>query len=162
MAAVYWKVIISAFLVVFAVFQSASASDAQASDSGGWTRRALITGVPVEAKEVRRHGELNRMILAGTYRVQLKDIDVVYGVLASNRAVLDLVASEPSAITGHRRIFVLVETAEDGVITARRWGGLTSIICMPNELVDEFGVREDFFEFAMLTGQLCTNAEWHR
>ncbi len=145
--------------VLMAMLSGAYASEAP-SDLG-WKKRALLTGSPVSARQLpARQGTPGQVVLAEQYRVRLENVDVVYGEIDVKRLTIDLQASQPTAITGNRRIFVLVEVREDGQYTALTWGVPLSVICVDSAIVESSGIGGDFYEFEMAKGAKCTNAEW--
>lgn len=148
-------------VVCMAALCGAHASEAPAEP--GWNKRALLTGSPVSARLLQaRQGTPGEIVLAERYRVRLENVDVVYGDIDVKRLTIDLQASQPTAITGNRRIFVLVEVREKGQHNAITWGVPFSVICVGSEIVDSSGVGGDFYEFEMVKGAKCTNAEWFR
>lgn len=107
--------------VLMAMLCGAHASEAPSEL--GWNKRALLTGSPVSARQLpARQGTPGQIVLAEQYRVRLENVDVVYGEIDVKRLTIDLQASQPTAITGNRRIFVLVEVRENGQYNALTWG----------------------------------------
>ncbi|WP_143006763.1 hypothetical protein [Aquimonas voraii] len=146
-------------VVCMAVLCGAHASEAPSEL--GWNKRALLTGSPVSARQLpARQGTPGQIVLAEQYRVRLENVDVVYGEIDVKRLTIDLQASQPTAITGNRRIFVLVEIRENGQYNALTWGVPLSVICVDSAIVESSGIGGDFYEFEMAKGAKCTNAEW--
>lgn len=150
-------------LVGFVALSLIQVPQARAADAKGWDSYALLTGVPSRVQRVEEvPAPAGSLVMAATYGVQLRNVEVIYGNLELQKVRVELIASQPTAITSNKRIFVLVQIADDGSLVVRRWGGITQIICIQSELVDDLGIQEDFYEFGMLEGSRCTNAEWHR
>lgn len=165
MAKIQRKIVGNALLacILMSALSAALAPALAAETPNGWEGRALLTGTPVSARHIPKDsGPSGRIVIAETYRVSLKEVEAIYGNFDRKRISLDLTAAQPSAITGNRRIFVLVEVSPDGSLRTLSWGVPLSIICLDEAVVETAEVEDTFHRFEMLPEKRCTNAEWFR
>lgn len=167
MANIYGKVMrvpvqaLSLFLLVGLGSLSAHCVEIAPSVSS-WQGYALITAMPTSARAVSREhqGAETGLAIGSEYRVALRNVEVVYGEFPTKRFSIALFASQPTAITAHQRIFILLQVSEGREPKALSWGVPTRILCIPEGVIEDAGIGADFFDFKMLEGNKCTNAEW--
>ncbi len=125
---------------------------------------AIIVGKPYKIKDSKNIlPGTDRVMIASLYVVYFKDYRVVAGELEPKRVLkVEIQASSGSIIQHHEEIYVVVKKSDDKILDGGvRWGEPMYRVCLPEEILDEIGLTDEFGTAVISHNRKCRGIYQH-